>query len=131
MNPRARVCLIDDDVMVREAMTLGLRDAGFDVIAAPSAAAAIELTSHEHVHALVIDASLPGTTGAAHFIPQARSHWPTVPIIAISGAALIDGRDTAVVTRQLGADATLIKPFRAQRLAFQIERLLAQHEPDA
>jgi DNA-binding response OmpR family regulator len=52
-----------------------------------------------------------------------------MPIVAISGAAQIEGRNTSEVARDLGADATLIKPFRAKELAATIERALAARRP--
>lgn len=124
MTPRARICLIDDDIFVRDAMALGLGDAGFEVITAPGAAAGFDVANRESIDAIITDMNMPGT-GGAQFIPEARARWPEVPIIAISGAAVIDGRNTAEVARDLGADATLIKPFRARELAALIERVLA------
>jgi DNA-binding response OmpR family regulator len=47
-----------------------------------------------------------------------------LPIVAISGASVIDGRPTTDIARERGADATLIKPFRARELAAILERLL-------
>lgn len=123
MPTRARLCLIDDDIFVRDAMALGLGDAGFDVITAPGAAAGFDIASREEVDAIITDMNMPGT-GGAQFIPEARSRWPDIPIIAISGAAVIDGRNTADMARELGADATLIKPFRARELAALIDRVL-------
>jgi DNA-binding response OmpR family regulator len=123
MPTRARICLIDDDIFVRDAMALGLGDAGFDVITAPGAAAGFDIASREHIDAIITDMNMPGT-GGAQFIPEARSRWPDIPIIAISGAAVIDGRNTADMARELGADATLIKPFRARELAALINQVL-------
>jgi two-component system chemotaxis response regulator CheY len=130
MTNRARICLIDDDIFVRDAMALGLGDAGFDVITAPGAAAGFDIASRESVQAIITDMNMPGT-GGAQFIPEARARWPDVPIIAISGAAVIDGRSTADIARELGADATLIKPFRARELAALIERVLTARKPPA
>ena len=127
MTQRARICLIDDDIFVRDAMALGLGDAGFDVITAPGAAAGFDIASREFLHAIVTDMNMPGT-GGAQFIPEARARWPDTPIIAISGSAVIDGRNTEEVARALGADATLIKPFRARQLAALIERVLAERK---
>lgn len=124
MTKRARICLIDDDIFVRDAMALGLGDAGFDVITAPGAAAGFDIASRESVQAIITDMNMPGT-GGAQFIPEARGRWPDIPIIAISGAAVINGRNTADIALELGADATLIKPFRARELAALIERVLA------
>ena len=128
MTNRARICLIDDDIFVRDAMALGLGDAGFDVITAPGAAAGFDIASRESVQAIITDMNMPGT-GGAQFIPEARARWPDIPIIAISGAAVINGRNTADIARELGADATLIKPFRARELAALIERVLAARKP--
>lgn len=123
MTKRARLCLIDDDTFVRDAMGLGLGDAGFEVITAPGAAAGLDVLDREHIDVVITDMNMPGT-GGAQFIPEARARWPQMPIVAISGAAVIDGRNTADVARALGADATLIKPFRARELAALIERVL-------
>lgn len=123
MTKRARLCLIDDDTFVRDAMALGLGDAGFEVITAPGAAAGLDVLDREHIDVVITDMNMPGT-GGAQFIPEARARWPQMPIVAISGAAVIDGRNTADVARALGADATLIKPFRARELAALIERVL-------
>lgn len=123
MTKRARLCLIDDDTFVRDAMALGLGDAGFEVITAPGAAAGLDVLDREHIDVVITDMNMP-STGGAQFIPEARARWPQMPIVAISGAAVIDGRNTADVARALGADATLIKPFRARELAALIERVL-------
>ena len=123
MTKRVRLCLIDDDTFVRDAMALGLGDAGFEVITAPGAAAGLDVLDREHIDVVITDMNMPGT-GGAQFIPEARARWPQMPIVAISGAAVIDGRNTADIARALGADATLIKPFRARELAALIERVL-------
>lgn len=124
MNSRVRICLIDDDIFVRDAMALGLGDAGFDVVTAPGAAAGFDIISREAFQAVITDMNMPGA-GGAQFIVDARGRWPDMPIVAISGAATLNGRNTADVARELGADATLIKPFRARDLAALIDRVLA------
>ncbi len=105
-------------------MALGLGDAGFDVVTAPGAAAGFDIVSRENFQAVITDMNMPGA-GGAQFIGEARGRWPNMPIIAISGAAALNGRNTADVARELGADATLIKPFRARELAALINRVLA------
>lgn len=124
MTSRARICLIDDDIFVRDAMALGLTDAGFEVVAAPGAAAGIDVATRQQFDAIVTDMNMPGASGST-FIAEARTRWPDLPIIAISGAAALDGRATKDVASDFGADATLIKPFRARELAAAIERVIA------
>jgi DNA-binding response OmpR family regulator len=125
MSGQTRICLIDDDMFVRDALSLGLTDAGFEVLTAPGAAAGYDLTARGNVEAVVTDINMPGTDGA-ELIAQVRARWPDLPIVAISGASIIDGRSVVDVARVRGANATLIKPFRARELAAVLERLLAE-----
>lgn len=125
MTAQARVCLIDDDIFVRDAMALGLRDAGYEVLTAPGAAAGFDIAEREFLHAIVTDMRMPGT-GGAELIAEARTRWPDIVIIAMSGAEVLNGRNTADVARERGADATLIKPFRASELAAAIKQELAR-----
>lgn len=120
-----RICLIDDDIFVRDALALGLSDAGFDVLTAPGAAAGFDITARENVDAIVTDINMPGT-GGAELIGQVRARWPALPIVAISGATLLDDRPIADVAQERGADAVLIKPFRARELTEVLVRLLAE-----
>ncbi len=116
MAARAKVCLVDDDIFVRDALALGLNDAGFDVVTAPGAAAGFDIVQRGGIDAIVTDMNMPGTDGA-QFISEARGRWPDIPIVAISGAVTIDGQETAAIAASLGANATLMKPFRARQLA--------------
>ena len=120
---KARICLVDDDHFVRDALALGLSDAGFDVASAAGAAAGFDVVLRQPIDAVVTDLNMPGTSGA-QFISEARAAWPNLPIIVISGASETHGRPTADVARELGADATLIKPFRAHALAALLQEIL-------
>ncbi|HEX8899945.1 response regulator [Vitreimonas sp.] len=123
----ALICLIDDDIMVRDALALGLSDAGFEVLTAPGAAAGFDIANRRQVDAIVTDMNMPGTDGA-QLIAQARATWPDMPIVVISGASVVDGRAITEVARERGADAALAKPFRARQLAEVLERLIAERK---
>src|SRR5262245_40147596 len=99
-----RVCLIDDDILVREALALGLNDAGYFVAVAPGAAAGLDMLSRQHIDAVVTDLNMPGTHGAV-LIAEARARFPDMPIIAMSGSATSGGRNMEDVARESGADA--------------------------
>ncbi|MGE0740365.1 MAG: response regulator [Hyphomonadaceae bacterium] len=119
-----RICLVDDDILVRDALALGLQDAGFEVVAAPGAAAGLDLANRTPIDAIVTDINMPGTSGD-QLIAEARRRWPTLPIVAISGASNVEGKSLDEVAREMGADAALAKPFRARQLAELLTRLLA------
>jgi DNA-binding response OmpR family regulator len=121
MAARARICLIDDDVVALDAIALGLRDAGYEVLTAPGAAAGLDLVAREGVDAIVTDINMPGTSGV-QLIAEARAAWPALPIIAISGASVIGGVSVTEAARAFGADALVAKPF----LARELSRVLTQ-----
>lgn len=118
-----RVCLIDDDIFVRDALALGLGDAGYDVVVAPGAAAGLDILTRQQIDAVVTDLNMPGTHGAV-LIAEARTRFPNLPIIAMSGSSTSGGRDLVDVANENGADAAIIKPFRAKQLAELLERIL-------
>ncbi len=120
----SRVCLVDDDILVRDALALGLTDAGYEVLTAPGAAAGLDLVKRQAFDALVTDINMPGTDGV-QLISQARAAFPNLPIIAISGATEVEGRSLGDAAVHLGASASLVKPFRARQLAEVLDRLLA------
>jgi CheY-like chemotaxis protein len=119
---RGRVCVIDDDSFIRDALILGLTDGGYDVLSAPGAAAGLDLVSRQGADAIVTDLNMPGTSGA-QLIAEARANWPELPIVAISGEVISGAADAA---RTLGADAFLQKPFSARSLILLLEDLRAQ-----
>jgi DNA-binding response OmpR family regulator len=118
-----KVCLIDDDLFVRDALSLGLTDAGFDVVTAPGAAAGLDIVLRDDVDAIVTDMNMPGVNGS-QLIAEVRARWPGLPLIAITGASAIDGRPAEEVARGLGADACMIKPFRAAQLAAALQSII-------
>ena len=119
-----RICLIDDDVIVLEAMAMGLREAGYAVLTAPGAAAGLDLIQRGGADIIVTDMNMPGTSGA-QLIAQARASWPDMPIIAISGSSSGDGESMLDAAAALGADALLPKPFRIADLKSVLDRVLA------
>lgn len=121
----ARICLIDDDIFVRDAMALGLSDAGFEVATAPGAAAGLDIVAREGADAIVTDMHMPGSDGT-QLISEARRRWPDLPIVAITGSMTFGDADVSEVARKLGADALMMKPFRAADLAQTLNQLLSK-----
>ena len=118
-----RICLIDDDTFARNALTLALEDAGYEVMPAPGAAAGFDAVRRNGADAIVTDMNMPGT-GGAELIAQARAAWPDMPIAAISGSSIVGERPLTEVARDRGADAALSKPFPVRDLTSVLERLL-------
>lgn len=101
MTKSTRICLIDDDVYVCQSLALCLRGEGYDVSVAPGAVAGLDLVGRNGAEAIITDMMMPGTDGA-ELIAQARAAWPSMIIIAISGAGAISGRDVTALAEERG-----------------------------
>jgi DNA-binding NtrC family response regulator len=124
MSRRARICVIDDDVVVLDAMAVGLADAGYEVLTAPGAVAGLDLVARTGADVIVTDMNMPGTSGA-QLIAEARALWPDTPIIAMSGSLTVEGGSMLDTARALGVNVLLQKPFRVGTLKTELERVLA------
>jgi DNA-binding response OmpR family regulator len=129
VSKAARICLIDDEVGLLDAAAHSLREAGFEVLTAPGAAAGLDMIDRTQVDAIVTDMNMPGTSGA-QLIAEARARWPDLPIVAISGSHTADGQSMLDQARTLGADALVAKPFRAAALREVLASLLARKHTD-
>jgi CheY-like chemotaxis protein len=129
-----RILVIDDEILVREALQRVLASPTVSVIAAADAAAGLAALRESPVELVIIDVVLPGMDGLAA-IKEIRRHHPEVRIVAISGGGncgLNAYRPEAILTMaylaactSAGADAILAKPFETAELRSLIAQLLA------
>lgn len=113
----ARILLVDDEEIVRHATAEMLRDIGYLVEEAASAAQALAtLQSGERTEVLVTDYLMPGMTGAA-LIAELRAAGHAIPVLLITGYTPAGGDVPADVPR-------LSKPFRQVDLAAKVDELL-------
>ena len=101
-----RICIIDDNVMVLDALMLLLRDGGHEVCSAANATGAIPLVESTSPDFVLVDYDLPGMKGDM-LAGELRRRHPILPIILTSGLASAP----AGAIGPCGADAFLAKPF--------------------
>lgn len=114
-----RVCLIDDDHLVRGAATLCLEDAGYSVFPAADGTSGLALIDRECPDLVITDLGLPDLDGAA-LIKLIRDRFPALPIVAMSGQDF--GEFTSPI--DFGADVLLRKPFNMHEAGAAIEKAL-------
>jgi DNA-binding response OmpR family regulator len=117
VNFVALILVIDDQDMVRFTVKRILASKGHDVVEAASGDAGLALYRARPADLVVTDLIMPDKPGGA-IIAELRQSGAPVKIIAMSGG---DGLDLA---RDLGADATLEKPFRAEALLAVVAQLI-------
>ena len=110
-----KVCLIDDDDIVRSAMEIALGDCGYEVKTIGSSAAALAAIEADQPDVVMTDMKMPGLDGAG-LIKVIREKFPILPIVAMSGdMAEEDG---------VSADVFLHKPFKMRDARAAIEQAL-------
>jgi CheY-like chemotaxis protein len=123
-----RVLVVEDRPDILELMLLSLEGAGFEVEAALNGREALEVQQRRAADVVITDIFMPEMDGI-ETIDRIRAEYPDTRIIAMSCGA-DDKQDYLKVARQIGADATLAKPFATAEL-LQLVWRLAREEPGA
>lgn len=100
------ILLVDDDADLRDMLRESLEDAGYRVITAAGGRTGLTLFRHGPVDAVITDLMMADGEGI-EFIVHLKEATPCVPVIAMSAKAKYLEQ-----AAKLGADWTLLKPFR-------------------
>lgn len=120
MSQKSTVLLLEDDRMLRELMTEGLRDAGYTVVALEGAGQlAAELDRLAGSAVLVADRDIgSATTSGFEVAAAALERHPALKVIYVSGTQL------ALKHRILSTrERSLLKPFAVSQLAGLVKQL--------
>lgn len=117
------ILIIDDEPMIRHLATRILDRAGYQTISAANGIQGLACFRRERPALVITDLIMPEREGI-ETIRHIRREGPNTPIIAISGGTLTGTADFLVMARELGATATLRKPFEPIELLLLVERCL-------
>jgi two-component system, response regulator PdtaR len=82
----ATVLIVEDEAIVREVIQAELEDAGYGVVVAAHADAAIAiLESRSDIHLVFTDIDMPGSMDGLKLAAYVRDRWPPVHIIITTG----------------------------------------------
>jgi DNA-binding NtrC family response regulator len=116
------VLVVDDKEMLRDSVGQTLSRAGYNVVTAPDAAAAVELIARRRPDAVVTDLKMPGPGGGGlELIEQARQIDDAVPFIVMTAFGTVE---TAVKAIKLGAFDYITKPFEGDELIISVKRAI-------
>ncbi len=118
------ILIVDDEPIVREAISDWLKDAGYEVMTAESGEAALELVAKQDFGVMVVDIRLPGMTGIK-VLKEVKAVRPEIKSIIITAYPTAD---TAAEATKLGAIDYLIKPIAPDDLERLIRETLRKCE---
>lgn len=116
----AKILLIDDDALVRDALAVFLMRDGHTVITASDGLNGLQLFRHEAPDLVVLDRSLPGLTGSGVF-DEMRKVSKAVPIMILTG---FDAQEEAEIYLRNGAAAFVSKGEGLSRVLEAVAGLL-------
>ncbi|MEM4989221.1 response regulator transcription factor [Collimonas sp. H4R21] len=115
-----RLLLVEDDLMVGEAVRKGLRQDGFAVDWVQDGAAALSALAQEDYQLLLLDLGLPKKNGL-EVLKSLRAGGNRIPVLILTARDAVADR---VAGLDGGADDYLVKPFDLEELAARIRALL-------
>ena len=122
---RLSILLADDDDDVRALFELSLAKRGHAVVAVGTGREAIAYLSRDNFDVLVTDIVMPDGDGL-DVIKAAREGHPQMGIVAVSGGGrYVNGQFCRNLAAALGADISLPKPVRPDRLVEAVEQASA------
>lgn len=117
----AKLLVVEDDELLRDALAAQLGHAKHEVAAAPDAAAAVALFEAGGIEAVVLDLGLPPGMDGLELLDWLRARVPALPVLILTAR---DGIEDRVAGLQRGADDYLTKPFEMSELLARIASLV-------
>ena len=118
---KRRALVVDDVPDVTDMLSVLLTYAGYEVVTADSAAAAIAAADKQQFDVIISDIGMPEMNGY-ELARKLRAHpaYKSVPMVAVTGYSMFDDRERSL---SAGFNAHLTKPIEPQALLDLIEQL--------
>jgi YesN/AraC family two-component response regulator len=118
----AKILVIDDEEQIRGLLKRIFQAQGHMVITADNGAVGLKMMAQEPFDLVITDIFMPEKEGMETII-EIKRDFPAVKILAVSGGDS-QGSDYLPMTRSLGADASLNKPFSNDDIVNLVNGLL-------
>lgn len=118
------VLVVDDDPALVRALTINLKARGYEVHAAGTGSAALQLAAAHPPDAVVLDLGLPDLDGS-EVIAGLRG-WTDVPIVVLSAR---EQSAAKVAALDAGADDYVVKPFGMDELLARLRAAIRRGSP--
>lgn len=117
--------MVDDEAMIREAVSAYITKQGYHVFTAEDGKKALEIFQNHPIMFVILDLMLPGISGEE--ICQAIRRQSRVPIIMLTAKTQ---EDDVLNGLNIGADDYVIKPFSIKQLHARMEAILRRSAGD-
>jgi DNA-binding response OmpR family regulator len=114
-----KVLVIEDDLLMLEAIGYRLKKDGHQVLMAEDSFKALNIIEHEDINVIISDIMMPDMSGLELLSLLKRFYLSKVPVILVSALFKSIIRTTAIA---LGAKELLVKPIDFDKLSFYVKK---------
>lgn len=122
MSQKARILIVDDELIIRESLLGWLKKSGHDVRAADGGQAALKMMDEAYFDLVFLDVKMPDV-GGLDILKTIKTRYPDVMVVMITAFGSVEN---AVQAMKLGANDYLMKPFDPELLSVLVDKLLQQ-----
>ncbi len=116
-----KVLIVEDEEILRVALSDDIIDAGFDAKSTDISDSAIKLMNEQAFDAVITDLRLPGKSNGIGILEHAKSIDPRTVVIVMTAYGSVA---SAVEALKKGADDYLTKPFESEELIMVLNKAL-------
>lgn len=114
-----RILIVEDDVVIQQALAINLRREGYDVVSAYDGAAGLQMAREQRPDLVILDLMLPKLDGLS--VARALRQEGDTPIIMLTARG---GEVDRIVGLESGADDYVTKPFSSGELLARVRAVL-------
>lgn len=120
MSDKAKILIVDDEPLIRDALAFKLTKDGYDVDTAEDGEKAIQKIEAEEYQVIISDIMMPFISGF-ELVKILKERGSDAPVLMLTSL----NSDTAVLKAfDLGADDFMTKPFSPNELSIRIKKLI-------
>lgn len=120
MSDKAKILIVDDEPLIRDALAFKLTKDGYDVDTAEDGEKAIQKIESEEYQMIISDIMMPFISGF-ELVKILKERGTDAPVLMLTSL----NSETAVLKAfDLGADDFMTKPFSPNELSVRIKKLL-------
>lgn len=121
---KTRILIVDDEISMREFLSILLEREGYEVLTAADAAAAQERIASNKIDLVISDVQMPGLSGL-ELLAQIKRQAPDTAVLMITAFSTAE---QAVEAMKLGAYDYLAKPFKVEEIKILVRNALEKRD---
>lgn len=127
MSEKAKILIVDDEPLIRDALAFKLTKEGYDVETAEDGEKAIQKIEAQDYEIIISDIMMPFISGF-ELVKILKERGTDAPVLMLTSL----NSETAVLKAfDLGADDFMTKPFSPNELSVRIKKLLQSKKKDS